>query len=138
VLFTSGTKYTNLASGRGEKMYKMILIVILILACSTQVYAHGYGLPSPLDNLCYSDCPTAVQVPATVGKWVFMPPLAMFGALGGLLYGAVTLDVAEGVMIGGFAGVMTGNFIGTGLFGAPGYGIYRLFNWDGCTSKGGE
>lgn len=107
------------------------ITLALCLTLATQAAASGVNFPLPIEGpMVYSNCPQPVRYTAAVGM-VLMVPTIIVGTVAGLLaspfYG---LDIA--LPSGIFGGAVIGNIVGTAITGAPAYGIYRLFAWDGC------
>jgi hypothetical protein len=116
-------------------MKKELFLGLLIVLMSSTISFAYYDVPDPMDNFAYFDCPTAVQIPAVIGKYLFMVPGIIIGGVSGLIAAPFSVSADEAIFDGLYFGAMGGNIIGSTIFGAPGYGIYRLFNWDGCVKK---
>ena len=115
-------------------MKKLFLSLLIVLMTSTIVYAHS-EVPDPFDNFAYINCPSGVQIPASVGKYLFMVPGVLIGGISGIVYAPFSGDAQEAIFNGLYIGALSGNIVGSTLVGAPGYGLYRIFNWNGCIKK---
>lgn len=105
--------------------------LILVLLLATQVMANGYA--SPLDLQVYEQCPQPVTFTARIGQIAGAAVGIPLGLVGGII--AIPFngfDAGESVSMGIFSGMMVMSIGGSAITGAPAYGIYRLFNWDGC------
>lgn len=111
-------------------MKRTIALAALLLAMTGPASGSGYDFPNPTtEPIAYEGCPAAVRATAWPGMILFIPG-AVVGAVVGLVIAPFTSAEAVGMSV--YTGALGGNMLGSGITGAPAYGIYRLFSGHGC------
>lgn len=108
---------------------RSVIIICLLLALAMPAWGHGY-IDSPMDLSIYDACPQPILFTSQIGAVTGTLAGGAIGGVIGILF--VPFDGLQAIEIGAFGGAYVGSLTLGSITGAPAYGVYRLFNWNGC------